>query len=244
MSDLIKKESATLPAWVQDEAMSNHGTDFEQSDLSYGWLRIAQSQTEAAVKGSDVYIPGLEPGMYFNTMTKRVYGNDVKVIVLKYFRSWTEQTDDSPGKFVRVVEREEFDELKPTLEQDGSKWRGLPNGNVITETMNYMVALPDDPEAGFLRFGLSAGGFKAGKKWNTLISMKRTPSYTQVWKLVAKFNKGEKGNYYTIGADGNFAGEFAGWIDEKSLVSVREMAEFLNLNHDKVQEGGKAEQDF
>ena len=235
--ELAVKQEAGLPDYLRDEAAMNMGSDYSQDELSLGWLRIAQSQTEAAVEGSEGYIPGLRPGMFFNTLTREVYGNDCKVIVLKFFKSYSENTAGSPGEFVRGIEADEYEDI---IAEVGKNFPiTLGNGNVVKELWNYWVALPDHPEAGFLRFAMSPGSFKAARLWNSCQMLKKVPSYCQIWELHSKFNKGDKGNFYSIGLDGRFTGDFAGFVPQEDLIAIREMADFLSANHDQVKAKAK-----
>jgi len=53
------------------------------ADIAIARFQLAQETTKAAKKqNTDLHIPGLEPGMFYNTMTKQVYGSEIHFIPL------------------------------------------------------------------------------------------------------------------------------------------------------------------
>jgi hypothetical protein len=85
--------------------------DFASSDLSYAWLRIAQTNSPQATKGHESYIPGLEAGQWFNSLTGRIYGSDINVVYQKFFHSFSVHEPDGKNKFLRSMSEEEFEKM-------------------------------------------------------------------------------------------------------------------------------------
>lgn len=174
-------------------------SDFGAEDVTMPWLRIAAKNTDAANEDSKDYIPGLKPGFFFNTLTKRVYGKTIKVIVLRYFKTFAEHTAGKNSEFVRAVPRSEVDKLPQSARQGGQFV--LPSGNVIKEQANYLVVLPDFPEDGIIRFSLGVGSYKHVKNWNAQMQM--TPAiWTGIWELTTALTTAKSGEtYYSIGGE-------------------------------------------
>lgn len=248
---------AAVPAYF--EGMKNtHDDDFGNQDFSYGWLRIAQSNTDQRKRGSEKYIDGLEEGFFFNSMTSEIYhdGQDpkvpaVKVVVLKFFRSYSINTDEQRPKFVRAVTPEEWGNLN--LSRKGTRYYGpsLDEGECGQEQMNYMVYLPDHPDAGILRLAISPGGFAAAKSWNTLMSTKvvptthgpiKAPKHYQVWELHTKFNENDNGSYYTIGTGSTFGGKFLRFVEDKELSTIVDMVNMVQANESRLHQDAVAEE--
>ena len=171
--------------------------DFGQGDLSYSWLKIAQSTTEQVKKMSTSRIDGLEEGMFFDSLTSRVFGNSIKLVFLQFFHSFREQTAGQRGEFVRVIPKDEMEHLKATKEcewVDKVGW-SLQNGNVVKESWNYMVLLPEHLDLGRMRLAFGPGAKKYLNAWNTQIKMARLPSgqpaapFSIVWELALGLDK-------------------------------------------------------
>jgi hypothetical protein len=190
--------------------------DFGSSDLSYAWLRIAQTNSPQATKGHEAFIKDLEPGMWFNSLTAKIYGPSIKVVYQKFFHSFSVHEPDGKNKFIRSMSEEEFEKGKSSgdvifLKKGENGFRGKSGwylGNdLVKNTANYMVALPDYPEDGVIRLGLSVAG--AGKhinNWNTQLSNtfiapgKKAPKFAFIWKLTLSLETKADGSYYTIGS--------------------------------------------
>lgn len=217
--------------------------DFSSNDLAYSWLRIAQSNTEQQKKGSASQISGLEAGHFFNSLTSKVYGEEVNVIFQKFFHSFREQTPGDLGEFVRSIDAAEFEALKAAgaIEFKGSSWV-LPSGNVIKETWNYMVLLPNDPEAGVVRLAIGAGGRKYCDAWNSMIRTARLPNgrpaqpYTVVWriKLALETSPKTKKSFYTIGSNGIANVKRIGLVGPDLIRDAKQGYEFFQMQNVKV----------
>lgn len=69
---------SSLPEYMQHEGPREGAERIGTSDIALARFQLSQETTKAAKKqNTDLYIPGLEPGMFYNTMTKQVYGNEI-----------------------------------------------------------------------------------------------------------------------------------------------------------------------
>ena len=177
------------------------GEGFEnitQEDLKIPFLRILQKGSPQVDKDDTNYIKGAEPGMFFNTVTQKLYGKEIKVIPIKYQKLWMEWKPDRGG----LVARHEPESINVD-KSDFSRW--TYNGNNITETLFFYVMLSDHMTDGPMVFALSSTGIKHGKNWNSQIvhtrlpSGKQAPYFSSVWKLSSVACKNDKGTWYQIG---------------------------------------------
>lgn len=239
MSDVIKKPEAAVSVAQQQGYVD---PDFESTDFNYGWLRLAAANSEAVQPG-DKQIKGLAAGQFFNTMTQKVYGESVKVIPLKFFRSYAEYTSGNSPEFVRSITPVEWKVLNPARSKSHSGY-DLPNGNIGKEQLNYMVILPDDPEAGVLRLALGAGSAASAKSWNYLLTTKKAPKHEQVWNLKAVFNPApdkNKSSFYAIGRGAGFGGSFVRFVDDADKASIVELVEVLRASESRLYESEPSE---
>lgn len=193
--------------------------DFGAEDVQMGWLRIAAKNTDAANEDSKDYIKGLKPGFFFNTLSKKVYGKTLKLIVLRYFKSYSEHTPGQNGEFVRPVSKAEVDAIPPTSQQNGHYI--LPSGNIIKEQANYLVLLPEYPEEGIVRFPLSTGSYKHVKNWNGQI-LKTPDIWTGIWEVSTSLMTSKQGQtYYSIGSETTTNVSRAGYVPLEIVDSVK-----------------------
>lgn len=75
--------TTNIPAYLKQEGVPLGAEHMRPSDIALARFQLAQDGTRAAKKqNTERYINGLEPGMFYNTMTKQVYGTEVFFIPL------------------------------------------------------------------------------------------------------------------------------------------------------------------
>lgn len=197
MSELVAKNNAVDT--FKPNAGIGPSNDFGQDDFSLPWLSIAQNTTKACIKGSPEYIPGLEAGMFFNSINNKVYGPSLKVSVIKFMRTYKEVTDDKEMKFIGSLTADQYRDNLSRAGGDYKKAR-TPAGNLQKEQFNYFVILTDHLKDRIMRLGIGPGGFAACKAWNVSINaFKSGYSYAGIWELTLKYNQNDVGTFFTIG---------------------------------------------
>ena len=216
VTDIVDFEKLT--AEQQALYTGQQDNDFKASDIKYGWLGVAQSLTPKALKSKEEYVPGLEPGMFYHSLDNTVYGKSITVCYQKYFPSYTLNEPDGKKKFISNITEHDFESQKASGEivfkkkgvdgwKQSSGFYHVPTSNLVKKTWNFMVALPDHPEAGVLRLGLSVGGYKHIMNWISMINNtyvapgKKANKYAVEWELtlVAETNT-DGDNWFTIGS--------------------------------------------
>jgi len=185
--------------------------DFEQTDITYGWLKIAQTNSQVATKGHAKYIPGIEAGMYYDTLTNTIFGEKIKLIYLKFFRSYTEyKGKKGDGEFIRSLTRPQFKELLDAGEIVLVEGEGLKvpefDDHFVQEYANWMVMVEDHPEVGILRYQVGMGSIRQVKVWNTQIDTavlpggRPAPKWAYIWELeLALDSDGNNHSYWNFG---------------------------------------------
>ncbi len=185
--------------------------DFEQSDITYGWLKIAQQNSQVVTRGHAKFIEGLTAGQFYDTLSNTNLGDKVELIYLKFFRSYTEyKGKKGEGEYVRTIGRNEFSKLveaKKIVNVEGEGLR-IPDepDHFVQETMNYMVREKNHPELGIMRFSVGMGSIRQCKAWDTLIDTAYLPdgraapkwAYTWIVGLSLDVDK-NKHSYWNIG---------------------------------------------
>jgi hypothetical protein len=177
------------------------GQGFEgvsQEDLKIPFLRILQKLSPEVDRDDEAYIKGASPGMFFNTVTKKVYSKEIDLIPVRFQKVWLEWEPDRGG----LVARHEPFSIEVD-KSDFSKWRY--NGNEIQECYLFFVLVADHIDDGPMIFSLASTGIKHAKNWLTNITHTRLPNgkqapfFSSVWNLKTVLCKNDAGSWYQVG---------------------------------------------
>lgn len=230
--------------------------DFDQDDITYGWLKIAQQNSQVVTKGLAKFIPGLTAGQWYDTLSNSILGDTVELIYLKYFRSYVEyKGKKGEGEYVRTIGRPEFKKMVDSgiifqVEGEGLKVKDKPD-HFVQETGNFMVREKNHPELGIMRLSLGMGSIRQIKAWNTLVDTaflpdgRPAPKWAFSWKLSLSLDQDKaKHSYWNIGT-GNKANVVRGERVQQPLRSVviKNFTFFQKVSVNVLDESGKSEYD-
>ena len=196
-----KKEASGSLDFLNEHA--NEGFEgLDSRDYVIPFLRILQRMSPQCDEDSAEKLTGAMPGLFFNTVNRKIYGKSVQVIPISFKKLWLEWLPKRMG----LVNRYEPYSIKVDT-SDFSHWRIKERPeNIIQETYSFFCLLIGHIDDGPLIFSLSSSGLRHGKNWNTQLMMtrlpngKRAPFYSSVWKLETVINKNKDGSWYQIGA--------------------------------------------
>jgi hypothetical protein len=182
MASALKKihESTALVAY--DDLEEQKQPEFGADEMAVPRLKVAQDLTPQVKKSESAYIPGLEAGDIFNTVTEKVWkGREgIYLVPCAFVVSYTEWVPRSKGGGM-VADRSDEENIAGLWQQfrreqdDGRVRCILENGNELNRTPTYFVMIVD-PETGQFEeavFGLSGSMAKVSKKWNSVIASRR-----------------------------------------------------------------------
>jgi len=183
----VKKPAGALalPDYLNDG--QDQAEQLEQNDLLMPRLGQAQALSPQLKKTNEAYAPGLEVGDFFNTATGEVYGREVLVVPVKYFKQYIEFTPIDQGGGL-VAQYADVSEVPPEDLKFG------PNGEKpkVTEFKNRLCLLVRaDGGAEPIVVSCKSSGLKTMKQWNTKIlqGVGNPPvpcsAIKQLWKLVS-----------------------------------------------------------
>jgi hypothetical protein len=203
--------------------MENDFTGFEDQTagmLTLPFLKICQTNTMVQDNRADASeplesgrIPGLRPGMLYNSQTGRVYGKKLKVIPLHGKESYLHYgagLGNFKGEYATI---DDVDALvkkgELVLNKKGAGWHGRNDENEkCFYAITFLVFIPDYPEDGILPFVLKGKSIKYAKVWNSLSTgmtitvgktKKKANRYHYVWNIETKPDKNEAGTWYNVG---------------------------------------------
>ena len=194
---------------IQDTGFEN----MKAGDISIPLLLISQALSKNVADGT------MPVGHFYNSVTGRDYGTQLKIVVCHMDKMWYEWKPNQGG----LVGRYPVGGLEGVV---GDKYTGMTHGeNKVEEKMVYLIYLPDFPEDGLLVFSSNGGNMKYLKAWNTMMQYLRTPFgkrqapiFAGIWELSVNKDKNKQGNvYYSCNnGEGKAGVKFVDYIPQQS----------------------------
>ena len=197
--------------------LAGQGID-QITDVKTLYLKLAQDITDETKKAKPNYIPGLEAGMFFCPVTKKIYGPTVDVIVLATRKAYFLLDDD--GEFKGAEDR-----IQPSWKRDVAGALRTEEGYKAIVTYSFLVVTPDDLEHKMV-LTLKNTDVPAAKDWNTLIKELRLengapcPIFGGIWTLNANFREGKKGSWYSISTGKGSSIKFKEFIKDELVDEI------------------------
>ena len=203
----VKKE-AGLPSDALFEADAKLGFEnIDQESLALPILKLLQNGSGEAQKRNANYVEGAEPGMFFNTVTRKLYDGDkgIQVIPCHYRLEYQEWADFGTGSGrPENIYPASSDILSKTTKDANGKDR-LPNGNYIQKTSQHFVIITDGKSAETALISMYSSQAKVSRKWNSMMmSITRNgkdgpytpPPFSHYYKISSVENTGKGNQWY------------------------------------------------
>src|SRR5580692_4302280 len=193
--------------------------NMDSSDLAKPRLAICQAMSPQRKKSDPKFIPGLDEGMFFNTVTNEVYGTEVTVVPLMFFKSrvFFNPLDDGGGM------RCQSPDAQVGVGDPGGECAVCPYARFgehgeapeCTNFFNYAALVV--PKAKGAKIGpeslaivsLKSTGLKVARDWNSKMRLrvdsstrKQLPMFMGAYKLTSVEQKNDKGTWSTFKVDG------------------------------------------
>jgi len=199
--DVTTKKSNALATmdFVADSGMGLENID--KSDLALPFLKLLQSGSDETKKKHAKYVEGAEAGMFYNTVTKKLYNVEKGIEVIPVFYKMTypewapfERREGRPISNDRGVSV-----MADTTQNDKNKDL-LQNGNEIIKTANHFVIINGErPEKALMT--MKSTQLKVSRGWNSLIEDQfetdpktgksvSAPMFSRIFKLNSVENSG------------------------------------------------------
>ena len=200
-SDLTVKKEGAL-ATLDFEADSGMGLEnIEKGDLALPFLKLLQSGSYETKKKHAKHVEGAEAGMFYNTVTKKLYSGEKGMNVIPCFYKMTYpewapferregrpvHNDRGPGVMSKVTQNDKNKDM-------------LDNGNEIIKTANHFVIINGErPEKALMT--MKSTQLKVSRQWNSLMENEfendpstgkslQAPTFSRIYKLGSVENSG------------------------------------------------------
>jgi hypothetical protein len=243
-SDIQKVPAGALagvPAYLRRaEGAPAQGTEnIDRQDMVLPRLGLCQSLSPQRIKSGPKYIPNLEEGQYFNTITQEIYGSHVRVVPLLFFKSRLLFGDMDAGGGLRCQAPDALTGL------------GTPGGNCLRCPLqlfkdneppecnllyNYasLVVVNDrvNPQ-GLVVKSFKSTDLKTAREWNSLIRLRQTDLFAGIYEFNSIEVKKDPYRWYQTVVKN------VGWVSEEvyaaanlAYQAVAELNQAGRLRHD------------
>lgn len=228
---MSKNEIATiskdLPAYLEGKTepiLGNENVGMEDSTVPR--LDIVQSLSPCAIKGTEEYIPGAEPGLLMNSVSRQLYGTEVYVIFAAYeveFLLWRSRKTHTGGFFGKFKTKPEAAEALSKLDPV----QEAPGVDIFRTPQHYGLILDfsDKENVKAEPIHVSMGGLtkiKVSKRLNTLIKMIGQSRYTMLFRLFTVLETNKKNEKYQ-----NFDFEHVGYVTEEMSLEGKKIYDMM-----------------
>jgi hypothetical protein len=211
---VVASNDATLPAHLT--LASSRGNENVGKAVTIPRLKLLQKMSDQVDKHHALFVEGAEAGLYYNSVTNEIYGEDVYVISLNFTLEYAVWRDMDlgggyRGNFATLAEAN----ARIAEQENPKEWQA-------NETHAHVLMVLD-PTTGEMSstpcvMDFTSSKLPVSRTWNTNIGLRGGDRFAGVWKLgaVAKESKAGKTFY-------NTSVEWVGWATEENYKITSEL---------------------
>ena len=206
-NNVTTRKEGALPSTALYEGDAHAGFEnVNTTSLALPILKLLQNGSGEAQKRNQNYVEGAEPGMFLNTVTKKLYdgAKGIEVIPCHYKLEYQEWADfgTGSGRPENIFDANS-DILSKTKNEMGKD--RLENGNYILTVGQHYVLICDGISTENALISMSSSQGKVSRKWNSMM-MSITldgkngpytpPSFSHKYRLTSVLNSGKGNQWY------------------------------------------------
>ena len=170
-SDLTVKKQAGVPSNSLFEADAKLGLEnMDQDDLALPFLKLLQNSSDETKKKHSSYVEGAEPGMFYNTVTKKLYDGAKGIEVIPCFYKLTfPEWAPFERREGRPVSPDRGADVLSQTKKDASGKDVLSNGNIIIKTANHFIIILTEGGIDKALVAMKSTQLKVSRGWNSMM---------------------------------------------------------------------------
>ena len=206
-NNVTTRKEGALPSTALYEEDAHAGFEkVNTTSLALPILKLLQNSSGEAQKRNQNYVEGAEPGMFLNTVTKKLYDGTkgMEVVPCYYKLEYQEWADYGTGSNrPENIFDANSDILSKTKNEKGKD--RLENGHYIQTVGQHYVLIKDGNSTENALISMSSSQGKVSRKWNSMM-MSITldgkngpytpPSFSHKYKLTCVLNSGKGNQWY------------------------------------------------
>jgi hypothetical protein len=171
-----------LPEWLRDKAVVRGAENVTTDDMIIPRIELVQALSPARKKTDAAYIEGAEEGMLYNNVTRELYGEGVSVVPVYYTKQFLVWKDRKSGGGGSNGFRGAF--ASEALARDAIT-QLAEEGLEVSDTAQHFVLVKCGDAWQEAVISMAKSKMKVSKRWNSLIRMTNTDSFSRAYKLSA-----------------------------------------------------------
>lgn len=180
MPDFLKKGS--------QRGAENVGSD----DIIIPRIELVQALSPARKRNDPAYIEGAEEGMLFNNVTRDLYGPEVVVVPIFYTKQYLVWKDRKQGGGTNGFRgafntKADAEAAISALNEEGLE---------AVDTAQHFVLVLHDGKWSEAVLSMSKSKMKVSKRWNSLMRLTDTDSFSRAYKLSAVVETNARNEQY------------------------------------------------
>lgn len=205
------------------------------------FLKLAQPLSPQLSKNKPEFIPGLEEGFFFNSVTKKSYGDSL-IVVCGGFEHIYIEWPPVRGKGGPIAYHTPAEASKIAADTSFGNWK-TKAGNRLDETYLYYMIVEGEESSGVIVLSLSSTNIPPAKQFNrrlvstTLPNGAKAKPFWMKWKLSSVEASNDKGSWHKVSFD------LAGYVSESLLLLVNKERESLpeptKLDYKQLESGAE-----
>jgi hypothetical protein len=204
---MTKKSSGAVATMFEADSFAGL-QNVKSESVALPILKLLQNGSGEAQKRNQNYVEGAEPGMFLNTVTKKLYDGDkgIMVIPCHYKLEYQEWADYGTGSGRPENIFDDESDILTKTEKDSMGKDRLPNGNyILTVGQHYVLVLSENGAAETALISLSSSQGKISRKWNSMMmgitlegkdGLYTPASFSHIYKLNSVLNSGKGNQWY------------------------------------------------
>lgn len=183
--------SDTLPDYMKqgNRGAENVGTE----DMIVPRIELIQALSPVRKKSDPAYIEGAEEGMLYNNVTRALYGTEVTVIPVYYTKQFLVWKDRKLGGGGSNGFRGAFATEAAARDAIGML---AEDGLEVADTAQHFVLVRNGDDWQEAVVSMSKSKIKVSKRWNSLMRLTNTDSFSRAYKLSATVETNARNESY------------------------------------------------
>lgn len=181
-TDLTISENTVLqevPDFLKNNSGQARGTEQVSSDdLMIPRLELVQDLSPCRKKTDPQYIPGCEEGMFYNNISRQLYGTSVLVIPVYFKKEWLIwKNRDAGGGFRGAFDSERLAKEALINLEDAD------DCEIVDTAQMFCLVYGSSSNLEEAVISMSKSKMKASRAWNSLIRLAGGDSFSRVYKI-------------------------------------------------------------
>lgn len=207
---VVKKEEtktavlvqAQVPDYIRhDEARGSENVTTD--DLVIPRLEIVQGLSPAVKRGDPGFIKGAMPGMFNNSVSRQLYGEECTVIPVHFSVQHIVWRDRKLAELKGISSEGGFFGAYPTASEAARRAAeegGEAQGIVVVDTPTHLCLIvnPTTGDTEEIMIPMPKTKAKISRQWNSLIKVAGGDRFSRAYKLSADLQKNAKGDFYNF----------------------------------------------